>query len=119
MSTENAHHSINYIEFRAPDLPAIITFYSEVFGWQFQKWGDAYISFSGAGVEGGFERGPAQSGGALVILYSDDLEESMTAVEDAGGNITERPYVFPGGRRFHFSDPAGNILAVWSAAEPN
>jgi hypothetical protein len=23
-------------------------------------------------------------------------------------------FSFPGGRRFHFADPEGNVLAVWS-----
>jgi len=52
-----------------------------------------------------------------VILYSDDLEASAAAVTAAGGTIREPIYDFPGGRRFHFADPAGNELAVWSARE--
>ena len=54
---------------------------------------------------------------SLVILYSDDLEKTLALVRDAGGAITKDPIAFPGGRRFHFRDPSGNELAVWSESE--
>jgi predicted enzyme related to lactoylglutathione lyase len=33
-------------------------------------------------------------------------------VTAAGGTITVPIFSYPGGRRFHFADPAGNELAV-------
>jgi predicted enzyme related to lactoylglutathione lyase len=33
---------------------------------------------------------------------------------DASGIIARPIFAFPGGRRFHFIDPGGNELAVWS-----
>lgn len=110
------HHTINYVEFPAPDLAAMKAFYGAVFGWTFQDWGENYVSFHGAGVDGGFDQSyaPPVMGGALVILYSDDLQASRDAVDAAGGDITMPPFDFPGGRRFHFRDPAGNALAVWT-----
>ncbi|TIX86220.1 MAG: glyoxalase [Mesorhizobium sp.] len=47
------------------------------------------------------------------MLYSEDLEETLGAVENAGGTIVKPIFSFPGGRRFHFVDPAGNEMAVW------
>jgi predicted enzyme related to lactoylglutathione lyase len=35
-------------------------------------------------------------------------------VTKAGGVIAKDIFSFPGGRRFHFADPDGNELAVWS-----
>lgn len=115
MTRTNNH--VDYVEFAAQDLSAVKRFYSAAFGWEFQDWGETYISFSGAGLDGGFRGGekPA-SGGALVILYADDLEASEKRVIEAGGEITER-HEFPGGRRFHFRDPGGNVLGVWTIAE--
>ena len=49
-----------------------------------------------------------------MLLYSDDLEATQAAVEAAGGTVVEGPYEFPGGRRFHFCDPSGNELGVFS-----
>jgi predicted enzyme related to lactoylglutathione lyase len=116
----NVHNSISYVEFPSVDLAATKAFYSSVFRWEFQDWGDSYVSFSGAEVEGGFELNPENRPpsrqGALVILYSDALEETQRAVADAGGTIVREPYGFPGGRRFHFLDPSGNELAVWTSA---
>jgi predicted enzyme related to lactoylglutathione lyase len=114
MSTEANHHHIHYIEFTASDLPAIKAFYGQVFGWTFQDWDPEYIAFSNAGIEGGFRQGePTRGAGPLVILYATGLEATETLVRAAGAPITTEIFAFPGGRRFHFTDPAGNELAVW------
>ena len=117
--TQNVHHHFNYIELPATDLSAMKDFYGKAFGWTFMDWGDTYVSIHGSGVEGGFDaakgRKPSDQG-ALVILYSDDLEASVEAVNQAGGTISIEPYPFPGGRRFHFTDPSGNDLAIWTPA---
>ena len=113
----NVENSINYIEFPMMDPEKIIMFYETVFGWTFQRWGEDYISFNGAEVEGGFNgQADVNEGrsGALVILYSADLEKKLDQIKVAGGTIVEDIYPFPGGRRFHFTDPSGNELAVWS-----
>lgn len=112
MTHTNNH--IDYVEFVAADLGAVKAFYEKAFGWEFEIWGEEYISFKSSGLEGGFHRAEKPSpAGALIILYADDLEESEKNVVDAGGEITER-HEFPGGRRFHFRDPGGNTLGVWT-----
>ena len=114
---ENKNNSINYIEFPLVNKTETKSFYSSVFGWEFTDWGPDYVSFSGAGVEGGFNGvggTPVTSPGVLVVLYSDDLGSKLKAVEDAGGTVVKPIYSFPGGRRFHFQDPNGVELAVWS-----
>ena len=104
---------IDYVEFPVADLPAAKRFYGAAFGWTFQDWGPEYVSFDGAAVDGGFnaEVGPNKP---LVILYARDLEAMEVKVKAAGGAITREIQSFPGGRRFHFRDPAGNELGVWS-----
>ena len=113
----NQNNSINYIEFPLINRNETKRFYGAVFGWNFTDWGPDYISFSGAGVEGGFN-GSDDTGvsppGVLVVLYADDLGAKLRAVEDAGGTIAKPIYGFPGGKRFHFHDPNGTELAVWS-----
>lgn len=110
-----AHHRINYIEFSAPNLEVIKTFYSKTFGWTFTDYGPEYAAFNDGTLDGGFSKGPSpKSLGAIVILYSENLENSLSIVKKYGGAIVKEIYKFPGGRRFHFTDPAGNELAVWS-----
>jgi len=117
------HHTIDYIELPVDDIDAAKRFYADAFGWAFTDYGPDYAGIqhpteageevgglNGAGVDGPRGTGP------LVQLYSDDLEASVDAVTAAGGTITEAPFSFPGGRRFHFTDPAGNPLGVWSAS---
>jgi uncharacterized protein len=112
------HHRIDYVEIPAPDLAAAKVFYGVAFGWRFTDYGEAYVGIQGGpgGTEvGGFNplSAPATAG-PLVILYSDDLAATVAAVRAAGGTVTAGPYDFPGGRRFEFTDPAGNRLAVWT-----
>ncbi|MBF6453104.1 VOC family protein [Nocardia cyriacigeorgica] len=114
------HHAIDYIEIAVTDLPAAKRFYTEAFGWQFNDYGPAYAGIRNpAGAENAEVGGLAlaeqvRHGGPLVLLYSDDLDGSVRAVEAAGGTVVNGPYEFPGGRRFHFTDPSGNELGVWA-----
>ncbi|MCA9662174.1 MAG: VOC family protein [Myxococcales bacterium] len=112
------HHRIDYIELAAPDLGAAKAFYTETFGWSFTDWGDEYTAFNDGNLDGGIRRGAAAEGGPLVILFSTDLERSAAAVAANGGSIVAPIFSFPGGRRFHFKDPSGNVLAVWSDRDP-
>ena len=114
----HTHHAIDYIEFTVRDLEEAKHFYSAAFGWTFNDYGPEYAGIRGGdGEVGGLhETMELRRGGPLVILYSTDLEASLAAVRSAGGAILQEPYAFPGGRRFHFIDPSGNELAVWSPA---
>lgn len=118
MSTRLQHHSINYIELTVTDLSSAKKFYADAFDWEFNDYGSAYAGIKGSdGVEfGGLDTtSPARpAGGPFVILYSNDLDQSIQAITAAGGQITKGPYSFPGGRRLHFTDPSGNELGVWS-----
>jgi predicted enzyme related to lactoylglutathione lyase len=113
-----SHHVIDYVEFTVRDLAAAKRFYAAAFGWRFTDYGPVYAAIQGADHEVGglHQTDEARTRGPLVILYSDDLDESVKAVKAAGGTILKEPYAFPGGRRFHFADPSGNELAVWSRA---
>jgi predicted enzyme related to lactoylglutathione lyase len=113
---QHVHHAIDYIELTVTDVGAAKAFYSTAFGWSFVDYGPDYAGIAGDGREvGGLRRdAEVRSGGPLVILFSEDLERTLDAVGAAGGTIVEPIYAFPGGRRFHFADPAGNELAVWS-----
>ncbi|MEM7223717.1 MAG: VOC family protein [Pseudomonadota bacterium] len=107
--------TINYIEFVVADIARAKAFYGTAFGWTFKDYGPAYCEFSDGHMTGGFEAGePAPAGGPLVVLYGSDLEALMARVEDSGGKIVKPLFAFPGGRRFHFTDPDGYELAVWT-----
>jgi len=105
---------IDYLELPGTGIEGVKAFYGEAFGWTFQDYGPTYAAFS-EGLDGGFDADAAEHSPApLPVLYANDLEAMMARVEAAGGRIVKPIYDFPGGRRFHFRDPAGNELAVWS-----
>ncbi len=112
------HDKIHYIEMMASDLESTKSFFRRVFGWDFQDYGPDYCSFLNAGLDGGFHRADLKAdtanGSALVVLYSSNLEETRQNVTDSGGLIKKDIFSFPGGRRFHFTEPSGNEFAVWS-----
>ncbi len=106
---------INYVEFKALDLEETKTFYSQCFGWVFTDYGPTYTAFAESGLEGGFELSNEDiAKGALIVLYHHDLHQIQEIIVNAGGRIIREIFSFPGGRRFHFADPSGNELAVWS-----
>ncbi len=106
---------IDYIEFPATDLEKTKLFYYTVFGWKFEDYGPEYASFHDGRLSGGFRKEKKiKSTGPLIVLYSSDLEALQRRIILADGKITKPTFEFPGGRRFHFSDPNGNELAVWS-----
>ncbi len=107
---------IDYVEFPATDTGAVKEFYAAAFGWSFTDYGPDYAAFDNAASDGGFNGHEADAHPApLVILYAHDLEAMQAKVEAAGGKVVREIRAFPGGRRFHFADPCGNILGVWSA----
>ncbi len=114
-NVKHRHHAIDYIEFSVSDMPEAKRFYGAAFGWTFTDYGPTYAGIVGEEREMGGLTTQTEvcPGGPLVILYSSDLNLSLSQVRAAGGTITKEPFTFPGGRRFHFSDPSGNMLAVW------
>lgn len=114
----NTHEKINYVEFPAQDIPATKTFFATAFDWVFKDYGPEYTAFFCAGLNGGFYQSELSSstanGGALIVIYSEDLEATEEKIKTAGGSVVKPTFAFPGGRRFHFADPNGNEFAVWS-----
>ena len=113
-----SHHQVNYFEFPCRDIDQTKQFFGAAFGWGFVDYGPDYVAITGAGLDGGFYRSELRAsraeGSMLVVMYSENLEQTEQDVIAAGGEIIEPIFAFPGGRRFHFTEPSGNEFAVWS-----
>lgn len=115
MSAKRPNNQVDYVELPANDLSKTKTFYTSVFDWKFEDYGPDYTSFFDGRLAGGFHRhGPAPGTGILLVIYATDLTATQERIKAAGGTIVKETFSFPGGRRFHFEDPSGNELAVWS-----
>lgn len=114
------HEKMDYVEYPARDLTATKAFFQAAFGWSFTDYGPEYTAFSGVGLDGGFYASDlvarTAGGSALIVFYSETLEDTLAKVTAAGGVIVRPIYPFPGGRRFHFIEPSGNEFAVWGEA---
>jgi predicted enzyme related to lactoylglutathione lyase len=116
------HEKVNYIEMPVSNMAASKAFFSDVFGWSFVDYGPEYTCVTDTGVDVGFYQSDLSAvtanGSALVIFYSDTLEQTLQKVQRGGGLIIKEIFSFPGGRRFQFTDPSGNEYAVWSDNDP-
>ena len=114
----NEHEKINYVEFPSVDIDNTKTFFTQAFGWKFEDYGPQYTAFTGQGIDGGFYKSDlisnSANGAALIVFYSNNLENTLDKIKRAGGKIAREIFKFPGGRRFHFTEPSGNEFAVWS-----
>lgn len=110
----HAEKRIDYIEIPVNDPAKARTFFEALFGWEFQSWGDDYLSFSDGRLDGGFVRSDEAARGTLVVFYSGDLERDLERVVELGATISKAIFSFPGGRRFQFVDPTGTEYAIWS-----
>ncbi|MBX2849897.1 MAG: VOC family protein [Acidiferrobacterales bacterium] len=112
------HEKIDYLEYPSRDLAATKAFFINTFGWKFEDFGTEYIAFDNQGVIGGFYKAELVSdsdkGAALTVFYSEDLESTLDKVSANGAKIIKPIFSFPGGRRFHFTEPSGNEFAVWT-----
>ena len=117
MSEHENEGRMDYIEFQATHIEETKTFYQSVFGWKFEDYAPDYTSFADGRMYGGFRKvEQVSAANPLVVIYSRDLYAASKAVGEAGGKIVKDIFSFPGGQRFHFTDPNGNELAVWSDA---
>lgn len=114
----NTHEKINYVEFPSKNIENTKRFFIEAFGWSFEDFGSEYSAFSDEGIDGGFYKADLCSsssvGSALIVFFSQNIEDTKAKIEKAGGKINKEIFSFPGGRRFHFCEPSGNEFAVWT-----
>ncbi len=103
----------NYVELPVRELGAAKTFYEQAFGWTLAEFGPTYAATLTGDTDLGLQGDAAEATRApLPVIEVEDLEAALAAVEQAGGTVLRPIFAFPGGRRFHFSDPSGNELAV-------
>ena len=113
--------TIDYVEIPTKDISKSRSFFTELFGWAFTDYGPDYTAFEDGRINGGFFTSDKVSltdnGGTLIVLYSENLESSMTEAIQLGASITKEIFSFPGGRRFQFTEPGGSEFSVWSNIE--
>jgi predicted enzyme related to lactoylglutathione lyase len=113
---------LDYIELAVDDIEQAKAFYSKAMGWTFNDYGPDYAGmqdprnpgqeFGGLNAHAATSRGD----GVIALARTDDAERELAAIRAAGGRIVLDLYEYPGGRRFTFADPWGNILGVYEPA---
>jgi predicted enzyme related to lactoylglutathione lyase len=115
MSPSENNLRIDYVEFPVRDIGKTKEFYSQMLGWKFEDYGPDYTSFHDGRIAGGFYvSSEVKTGGPLIVIYATDIEAMQKKLTAAGSKIVKPVFEFPGGRRFHFLDPSGHELAIWT-----
>lgn len=111
-----ANARIDYVELPSATAHELTrAFYAKAFGWDFTNYGPTYAATTNGTTDVGLQGDPAEALSApLPVVKADDLDAALDSVTKAGGIIARAIFAFPGGRRFHFIDPSGSELAVWS-----
>ncbi len=119
MSEERSEGRIDYVEIPVTDLDRTREFFVQLYGWEFQEWGPDYYSFNDGRLDGGLRRAeePAPASGALLVFFTRNIDRDYARVKELGATISQEIFEFPGGRRFHFVDPAGTEFAMWANVE--
>jgi predicted enzyme related to lactoylglutathione lyase len=107
---------IDYVELPSATAHELTrAFYAKAFGWAFTDYGPDYAATTNGTTDVGLNGQVDEALSApLPVVRVDDLEAAFDSVSKAGGVIAKPIFSFPGGRRFHFIDPSGSELAVWS-----
>lgn len=104
---------LNYVELPVGEIGEAKAFYEAAFGWSLTAFGPTYAATLSGDTDIGLQGDAAEATKApLPVIDVEDLEAALAAVQAAGGRIVRPIFAFPGGRRFHFLDPAGNELAA-------
>ena len=107
---------LDYVELPVADTVASKAFFEAAFGWTLAAFGPSYAATTTGDVDLGLQADPTEATAApLAVIRTDDLEVALAAVQSAGGTITCPIFAFPGGRRFHFREPGGCEIGMWSA----
>ena len=104
---------LNYVELPVREIGPARAFYERAFGWSLAEFGPTYAATTSGDTDIGLQADASEASTApLPVIEVEDLEAALAAVEAAGGTIIRPIFAFPGGRRFHFLDPAGNEIAA-------
>jgi predicted enzyme related to lactoylglutathione lyase len=111
-------NTVDYVEIPSRDVRRSKAFFEALVGWRFTDYGPDYVSFEDGRINGGFftsdKVSSVASGATLAVIYSEHLERQRELAIKLGATITKDTFSFPGGRRFHFTEPGGSEFSIWS-----
>jgi hypothetical protein len=115
-----------HFEFPVDDPERAVKFFKDAFGWNIEKWGeggqDYWLVMTGdreqMGIDGGFSRRGMGMPGMVNIIQVEDIDQAVTAVEQAGGKITHPKMEIPKvGTVAYFTDTEGTNWGMIQFAE--
>jgi uncharacterized protein len=114
MSETTTAARVVWFEVPAKNTEQARAFYGGLFGWEFERFGDADYHMTSAG--GGAIAGGADEPGLLTYFGVSDVDAAVGRVRELGGE-SGAPEEIPGvGRYAHCTDHDGNRFGLFEAA---
>jgi uncharacterized protein len=107
-----------HFEIPADNPERAVQFYEQVFGWKVHKWEGPHPYWlvktgEGPGIDGAIMNREHPGQGTMNTLDVSSLDDSIKAVEAAGGKIVMPRTPIPGiGFLAYAADPEGNIFGM-------
>jgi len=109
-----------HFEIPSDDPERAVRFYSELFGWEFQKWEgpmDYWLVTTGnkdePGINGGLMARQDASQGVTYVVDVPSVDEYLARAEAAGGSVVVPKMPVPGvGWVAYVADPDGNVTGM-------
>ena len=111
-----------HFEIPADHPDRAVKFYSDIFGWSFQKWAgptDYWLvntGDTGPGINGGLLRRSHPGASPVNTVDVASVDESLRKIEQAGGKTVAGKMAIPGvGYLAYCQDPEGNTFGIMQA----
>lgn len=126
MITAGTYGAPNWVDLATPDVGAATTFYSRLFGWNIEEtrspMGAYFIATIGGQQVGGLMGQPPDMTGMpamwTVFFYVEDIDDTITRAEGAGGSVLQAPMDIPEARVAVVADPTGAMFGIISGPRP-
>jgi predicted enzyme related to lactoylglutathione lyase len=114
-----------HFEIAAGDVDRLKSFYSTVFGWTYEKWGDGEHAYwliktgQGPGIDGGFMRRREPGGLTVNTIDVASVDESVKTAVANGAALAVPEIPIPGvGWLAYCKDPEGTLFGMMQM-DPN
>lgn len=108
-----------HFEIPVENFERSMDFYSKVFGWNFQPYGEDYVFASTGkegdiGIDGALMKRTPESSRVTNAIGVASIDETIAAIEANGCKIVvPKMTVGDMGHLAYFADPDGNVHGIW------
>lgn len=107
-------HKIGHFEIPADDVDGLKSFYSSLFGWDFQQGQtQGYFMIKNAGISGALAQKESPQQVSTQFVNVDSLEDYITKAKQLGARFVKDRQEISDGYYGVLEDPQRNTIGIW------